>query len=329
MNSPLPSIHSPGPVTFEQTGASPWRRAAWVVGGIAVLVPFALGDYQAFQFAQLAVLAIALLGLNVLTGYTGQISLGHGAFFALGAYFCVALMEQGGVPYWVAIPVSALMCFVCGLLFGWPALRMEGPYLALITFALAVAVPALLKHDALSAWTGGVQGISIDRQAPPAFWTFGADHWLYFVCLVWAGLLFSAVNNLVDSRVGRALVAIRESGVAASTMGINRPVYAAVAFGISAFITGVAGALSALAAQYVSPDSFPPFLSISFLVGLVVGGVARPAGPLVGAVFLYAMPKVAEGISKGAPWAIYGITLLIVVYLMPTGLAGVFDRFKR
>jgi branched-chain amino acid transport system permease protein len=295
----------------------------------AAAVPLFLGDYQAFQCMQLLILAVALLGLNVLTGYTGQISLGHGAFFALGAYFCVALMERGGLPYWAAIPIAALLCFACGTAFGWPALRMGGPYLALITFALAVAVPALLKHDALGGWTGGVQGITIDKPEPPAFWPLGADHWLYLLALGWALGCFWAVRNLVDSRVGRALVAIRESGVAASTMGIHRPAFTAIAFGASALITGVAGALSALAAQYVSPDSFPPFLSISFLVGLVVGGVARPAGPLLGAVFLYLMPKAAEGISKGAPWAIYGITLLLVVYLAPTGLAGLLQKLKR
>jgi len=328
MNTLVRAMHARALQTGRR-GASLIRPAAWLIALAAAAVPFFLGDYQAFQCAQLLILAIALLGLNVLTGYTGQISLGHGAFFALGAYFSVVLMGHAAVPYWLAIPLAALLCFGCGLLFGWPALRLEGPYLALITFALAVAVPTLLKHDALSFWTGGVQGISIDRDPPPAFWHLGLDHWLYLLCLAWAVLLFWAVNNLVRSRVGRALVAIRESGVAASAMGINRPLYAALAFGISALITGTAGALSALAAQFVSPDSFPPFLSISFLVGLVVGGVARPAGPVIGAVFLYAMPKVAEDVSKGAPWAIYGITLLLVVYLMPNGLSGIFDRFKR
>jgi branched-chain amino acid transport system permease protein len=306
------------------------RQAALSVAIAAALaVPFMLGDYPSFQLAQVLILAIALLGLNVLTGYTGQISLGHGAFFAMGAYCCVVLMEQAHVPYWLAIPLAAVVCFAGGLLFGWPALRMEGPYLALATFALAVAIPTLLKHDALSPWTGGVQGINFDKPAPPSAWRWGADQWFYLVCLLCAGALFWVVHNIVHSRVGRALVAIRESGVAASSMGVNKPLYTAIAFGLSAFITGVGGALSALAAQYVSPDSFPPFLSISLLVGLIVGGAARPLGPLLGAVFLYTMPRVAEGISKGAPWAIYGIALLLVVYLMPTGLAGIFDRFRK
>lgn len=304
------------------------RLAVTVLAVLAAFVPFALGNYANFVMSEVLVLIVALLGLNLLTGYCGQISLGHGAIYALGAY-SLAILLKNDFPCWAAIPLAGAFCFVCGFLFGWPALRLEGLYLALATFALAVAVPSLLKDDALSRWTGGVQGLSIDKPVPPWFWPLGPDHWFYLICLVTTVFLYVIVRNLVNSRVGRALIAIRENALAASAIGINRPLYTAITFGISALVTGIGGALGALGAEFVSPDSFPPFLSISFLVGIIVGGVGTMSGPLFGAAFLYAMPQIAERISKGAPWAIYGVVLLVVIYTMPTGLSAMVKRLWK
>lgn len=313
----------PAPAPAPAAKAPPWRLPL-VLGllGAAALLPLALSGYQTFQLAQLLIFAMAVLGLNLLTGYCGQLSLGHGAFFALGAYGAVALMTAAGLPWWAALPCAAVLSFLVGYGFGWPALRLEGPYLALATFALAIAVPQLLKHEALSPWTGGVQGINLAGVAPPSWWRWGADYWFYLACLVLCVAGFAAVRNLVQGRIGRAMLALREHPTAAVTLGINRAHTTATVFGISAMTTGLAGGLHALATQFVSPDSFHAFLSISLLVGAVVGGLGTLAGPLFGALFIQFMPRLAEEVSKATPWAIYGAVLMVVIYAAPEGIAG-------
>src|SRR6476619_4701737 len=156
----------------------------------ACVLPFVVSNYHTFQLTLVLVYAIALLGLNILTGYNGQISLGHGAFYALGAYCAAILMDQFGVPYWATIPAAAAVCLVAGFLFGLPALRLEGLYLALATFALGVAMPQLLKHKSIEGWTGGVQGIVIVKPDAPAWTGISQDQWLYFFTLAWVVLLF-------------------------------------------------------------------------------------------------------------------------------------------
>ena len=289
---------------------------------VACLLPFAVGNYRTFQLTLVLVYAIALLGLNILTGYNGQISLGHGAFYALGAYCAAILMDKAGVPYWATIPAAGAACFVAGFLFGLPALRLEGLYLALATFALGVAMPQLLKYHHLEKWTGGVQGIVIAKPEAPWGLPVNADQWLYFFTLLVTLVMFWLGWNLLRGRVGRALVAIRDQPVAAEAMGVHNALYKSLAFGVSALYTGVAGALGAIAVQFVAPDSFNIFLSIVFLVGIVVGGLASIAGALYGALFIQFVPNIADEISKAAPWAIFGIFMIGFVYLMPTGVAG-------
>ncbi len=293
-----------------------------VLAVAACVLPFVLGNYQVFQLTLALAYAIALLGLNMLTGYNGQISLGHGAFFAIGAYTAAILMEHAGFGYWAAIPLAGLVCLVAGFLFGLPALRLEGLYLALATFALGVAMPQILKHKALEHWTGGSMGVVIVKPDPPAWIPLSQDQWLYFFTLAWTVLLFWAGWNLLRGRVGRALVAIRDQPIAAQAMGVNTALYKSLTFGVSALYTGVAGALSAIAVQFASPDSFSIFLSLSLLVGLVVGGLASISGALYGALFIQFIPNIADQISKAAPWAIYGIFLIGFMYLMPAGVAG-------
>jgi branched-chain amino acid transport system permease protein len=288
------------------------------VGAISVFA----SDFQLFKFTNVLVYAIALLGLNILTGYNGQISLGHGAFYALGAYCAAILMDQAGAPYWATVPVAAAVCLVAGFLFGLPALRLEGLYLALATFALGVAMPQLLKYDHLAKWTGGVQGIVIAKPEAPFGLPLNADQWLYFFTLAITVAMFVLAWNLLRGRIGRALVAIRDQHIAAEAMGIDSALYKSAAFGVSAMYTGVAGALSAIAIQYVAPDSFNIFVSIVFLVGIVVGGLASISGALYGALFIQFVPNLADEISKAAPWAIFGVFMIGFVYLMPTGVAG-------
>jgi branched-chain amino acid transport system permease protein len=294
---------------------------------VACALPFLVSNYRTFQLTLVLVYAIALLGLNVLTGYNGQISLGHGAFYAIGAYTAAVLMDKLGAPYWATLPAAGAVCLVAGFLFGLPALRLEGLYLALATFALGVSMPQLLKYHRLEAWTGGVQGIVIAKPEPPAVLLdaglpINADQWLYFFALAVAILMFALGWNLVRGRVGRALIAIRDQHIAAEAMGINNALYKSLAFGVSAMYTGIAGALGAITVQYVAPDSFNIFLSLVFLVGIVVGGLASIPGALYGALFIQFVPNVADDISKAAPWAIFGVIMIAFVYLMPTGVAG-------
>jgi branched-chain amino acid transport system permease protein len=289
---------------------------------VAIALPFVVSGYRTFQLTLVLVYAIALLGLNILTGYNGQVSLGHGAFYAMGAYCAAILMDKLGMPYWATVPIAGALCLVAGFLFGLPALRLEGLYLALATFALGVAMPQLLKYKALEGWTGGVQGIVIIKPEAPFGIPLNADQWLYFFTLAITVLMFVIGWNLLRGRVGRALVAIRDHPIAAEAMGVNNALYKSAAFGVSAMYTGIAGALGAIAVQFVAPDSFNIFLSIMLLVGIVIGGLASISGALYGALFIQFVPNIADEVSKAAPWAIFGIFMILFVYLMPTGVAG-------
>ena len=312
----------------ESASRRKWMLAGTVALAVAlVLLPFLVKNYRVFQFNLVMVYAIAVLGLTLLTGFNGQISLGHGAFYAIGGYTAAILMDRVGLPYWATLPVAGVVCFGFGFLMGFPALRLAGHYLALATFGLALAVPQLLKYKHIEAYTGGVQGIVLNKPDPP--FTFrlleqnlNADRWLYFVTLAVTVLMFWLAANLLRGRVGRALIAIRDHPIAASAMGINLPVFKSMAFGVSAAYTGVAGALGAVVVAFVSPDSFTVFLSITFLVGLVIGGLASIPGAIFGAIFIQFVPNIADEISKSAPWAIYGVFLIGFMYLLPTGVMG-------
>ncbi|MGA2794491.1 MAG: branched-chain amino acid ABC transporter permease [Roseiarcus sp.] len=323
------------------------RLAFGLLCVVALGLPFVASGYHLFQFSQVLIYAIALLGLNLLTGYNGQISLGHGAFYAIGAYATAILETRFGAPYWTTIPPAGALCFAAGFLFGLPALRLGGLYLALATFALAIATPQLLNFKAFDAWTGGVQGLQLKKPEAPFALPLTRDQWLYFFCLACAALLFWAAANLVRGRVGRAIVAIRDHPIAAETMGVNISFYKAMCFGISALYAGVAGSLGAIVVGFVSPDSFGLSLSLSFLVGIVVGGLASIWGVLFGALFIEFVPNYADQLSgllgesaKALPDAVYGVLLIALMAAMPTGVAGalrtatplisrLFSRFKR
>ncbi len=303
--------------------------AAVVVGVLALGFPFVASGYHIYQGAQVLILAVALLGLNLLTGFNGQISLGHGAFFAIGSYGAAILMVKFGLPYWAAIPLASVVCFVAGFLFGFPALRFGGLYLALATFALAVATPQILSYKGFDTLTGGSEGLTLAKPRAPFGIALTPDQWLYLVCLACGAALYWAARNLVRSRIGRALVAIRDQPIAAETMGINAALYKRTCFGVSALYAGLAGGLSTLAVGFVSPESFGLALSLSFLVGIVVGGLASLGGALFGALFIEFVPNLADQLTvsfgegaKALPGAIYGVLLILMMAAMPTGVAG-------
>jgi branched-chain amino acid transport system permease protein len=299
-----------------------WRRAA--IGAAVILglaAPLVVQNFTTFQLTMVMIYGLAILGLNLLTGYNGQFSLGHSAFYGIGAYTAAILMTKG-VPYYGTLPCAGVVCFVVGVALGLPALRLQGLYLALATFALAVALPQLLKSHVLEGLTGGVQGIVIDKPDPPPGLPIDADQWLYYFTFAVLLAMFAGASSLARSRSGRAIMAIRDHPTAAAAMGIDAARYKTLTFGVSALYTGVAGALGAIVVQFVAPDSFSFLLSVSFLVGLIVGGIGSIPGSLLGGVFVLFVPNLAEKVSTGLAGAVYGVILLLLIYLMPSGAAG-------
>lgn len=293
-----------------------------VLVAIGATLAFVFQGYQLLLGTNILAMSIAILGLNLLSGYSGQLSLGHGAFLALGGYATAILMSNFGVPFWLAIPLAGIVTTVLGLLIAMPAIRLELLYLALATFSLAVTVPLLIKNKIVAPWTGGVKGLQVAKV--PALPALGldSDQALYLYALLLAGVSFWMVRNLVNSRDGRAIQAIRENPLAAATMLIDVTKYKIACFVISAFFTGIAGGIGAVATQFVSPDSYGFFLSITLLVGGIVGGFRSIYGAIFGAAFIVLMPDYAERISQGAPSAIFGAATILLMFVMPDGAAG-------
>ena len=305
------------------------RFAPLVLALAAAALPLVAKDFLVFQATQLLIYAIAIMGLNLLVGFNGQLSLGHGAFFAVGAYVVAILTARYDVPYEWTLPIAAGVTFAMGFAFGLPALRLEGIHLALATFTLAIALPQILKLSVLDPWTGGVQGISILKPDAPPGLPINPDQWLYLLTLAVTCVIYWLARNLIGSRTGRAMAAIKDNAVAARSMGVNVGLYKTLAFSVSACFTGIAGALSAIVVQYVSPDSFTFYLSVAILVGLVVGGIGWMPGAFLGAAFILFVPNVAEGISKGLSGAIYGILLIALIVLRPRSSAESGSIFRR
>ena len=316
------------------------RKWLAVLVALAILIPLLhpvmpdlVSNYRLFLVSTMIIASIAVLGLNLLTGFNGQISLGHSAFYAVGAYTAAILMDKLDCPYYLTLPAAAILSFVVGYLFGLPALRLEGHYLALATFALALSVPQILKYKWLEDLTGGVQGIVLLKPEVPFGLPLTEDQWLYYYCLIVMLILYWAAANILKSRSGRAMMAIRDYKIAADTMGIDTALYKTVTFGISAAYTGIAGALSASAIAFVAPDSFGFFLSIKFLIGLVVGGVGSLTGSVIGGIFYVLVDNSAQALSTFvkndlglqfdlSAYTVFGILLIVLMYLMPMGIAG-------
>ena len=200
------------------------QALALAAGTACLVLPLALlSDYNLFRLTLVAIYALAVLGLNLVMGFGGQISLGHGAFYAAGSYTTAILAASYDVPYWATFPASAAVCALLGFLVGWPALRLAGPYLALVTLALATAMPQILKHPALETWTGGVQGVFLSKPAAPFGLPLSPDQWLYIVAVLIAATGFALVSRLMRSRAGRAIVAVRDHALAAEAMAWTWP----------------------------------------------------------------------------------------------------------
>jgi branched-chain amino acid transport system permease protein len=329
---------------------------AGFVAFVGVLPAF-VSDFKAQQYAYVGIYLIALLGLNILTGYTGQISLGHGAFMAIGGYTAAILMagnEQfggpvgGGVKDLWTIPVAGLVAGLVGLAFGLPALRLSGLYLALATFAIAVALPSAVKR--FEEFTGGGSGINLFgipelTGGISGVEVFGGrltfNDWLYYLSWTIALVAFALAWLILRGRTGRALRAVRDSETAAVSSGVSLARYKTLAFGVSAAYAGVAGALFAIANTFVNPDTFPIALSIFLLVGVVVGGLGGLSGLVFGAIFIEFLPLWAQGEDLGAhlpsfiieetkkpggPAIVYGVVLILLMFVLPSGVGGLFRR---
>ena len=287
---------------------------------VVAVLPWIVPSFAVFDLTFVASYAIAILGLIILTGMNGQISLGHGAFMALGGYVVAILAHAAGWPYWAGVPIAAVACGAFGLLFGLVALRLAGVYLALATFSLAVAMPSFLKH--FKSVTGGFQGMSLQGVTPPPGVPLDASKWLYYVTWAVAGLAFLASALLVRGKFGRALRALRDNPIAAVSFGVNPYVYKTLAFGWSAVLAGVAGAFFAIPTAYVSPDTFGFALSITLLIGAVLGGIWTFWGALVGGVVIEFLPLVAQQVNAAAPSVVYGVALILVMLFVPNGVVG-------
>ena len=310
---------------------SAWRTAAVMLLLAALAaVPLTASDFQLFRLTNILVYALALVGMNLLTGYNGQISLGHGAFYAIGAYATALLVVHAEVPHWLALPMAAVICGVVGFLFSLPLLRLKTMHLAMATFAIGVVLPTLVKWKGVEHFTGGTQGLGLADPAVPGGLPLRADQWLYLLALALLVAGFWLTRNLLQGRVGRAVIAIRDHPIAAQSMGIDFVWHKAMVFGLSAALVGVAGGLAALAMRYVAPGLYGPFLSFSLLIGIAVGGLGSLSGALYGAVALQGIFLVV-GVSastlrtSNAP-LIYGVVLVGFLCLVPDGVSGLLRR---
>jgi len=302
-------------------------RYAWRLGVLAALVvagfvlPLVVSDFRLVQFATVGVYFVAIFGLNILTGYNGQISLGHGAFMAIGGYTTAILIVHHGWTDWTTIPAAGFVAGIAGLLFGIPALRLSGLYLALATFALAVSMPSMIKK--WESQTGGSSGLLLP--------TFHTNRWYYAVTWITAGILFVLGWLLLQTKFSRAWRAIRDSEIAASSLGINMALYKTLAFGVSAFYAGIAGALLVIFSFGANPGSFPVQLSIYLVVGLAVAGLSSVVGVLAGAAFVEYVQVYAPDLSKspGVPTVVFGVALVLVMFVLPGGLAGLLGRLRH
>jgi branched-chain amino acid transport system permease protein len=296
--------------------------------GVAVLavLPFVLTDFRTVQLATVGAYFIAILGLDVLTGHSGQISLGHGAFMAVGAYTTAILMANHGVRDLWTIPIAAGVAGGIGLLAGVPALRLSGLYLALATFGIAVVLPTILKK--FDHFTGGSTGIALFGKPSQTghgggIWGLTNNQWLYALTWTVGGFVFLIAWWLLDSRFGRSLRAIRDSELAAAASGVNRAKYKVLAFGVSAAFAGIAGALFAINVAYVAPDTFPIQLSLYLLVGAVVGFFGSIWGAALGALLIQFLPDVVGLIphvdtkQAGPTTLFFGLVLVVLMLVLP------------
>ncbi|HZR10322.1 MAG TPA: branched-chain amino acid ABC transporter permease [Myxococcales bacterium] len=318
------------------------RRARWVLGAFMVAL-FAVPSFATSYWMDVAnragIAVIAAMGLNILTGFTGQISLGNAAFLAVGAY-TTAFLAGHGMPFVVACPVSGIVTALAGMVFGIPSLRLKGLYLAMATLAAHFIVEFAASH--WDAVTGGVAGVSIPSPRILGF-DFSDDRSLFFliipICI--AGLYFA--KNLFRTRVGKAFVAIRDQDISAEVMGVDVFRYKLLSFAVSSFYVGVAGSLLAYQARIISPENFPLGVAIDHLGMIIIGGLGSVLGSVLGAIFLTLLPEILRLANSAAAGsfpgliqlftplklAVFGLTIVLFLIFEPDGLADLWRRIRN
>jgi branched-chain amino acid transport system permease protein len=317
---------------FQYTSTMIWYG---LLVGVLLIVPMTVGPYWVSLMILIGIYIIVALGLNLLSGYTGQVSLGHAAFFGVGAYTSAVLTAKYGVSFWLALPAAGIMGALVGIFVGLPALRLKGLYLAIATMGFGFIVEEIIVQ-----WehvTNGVNGVMVSRPSIGSF-SLESDERFYYLVLVVVLILVLAVKNILRTPTGRAFIAIRDSEIAAESMGINLAIYKTAAFAISAFYAGIAGSLFAHFMYFIGPENFTILESISFLVMILVGGLGSVHGAVFGAVFITFLPElislakdylpkvIAE--QAGLQAAVYGLVLLLFIRFEPLGLYGRWLKIK-
>jgi len=298
--------------------------AFFVLVAILAVLPLLLDSYLIYIVNLIAIHVIVALGMNILVGYTGQISLGHAGFYAIGAYTSVILTSRLGVPFVPALLCAGLMAAAFGFLLGLPALRLSGPYLAIATLGFGIAVVQILgKWESIS---GGHMGIHAPKMSLGSL-VLKSDTQTYYFIMALCVLAAVGALNLVKSKIGRAFVAIRDSDIAAEAMGVNLTYYKTLAFAVSAFFTGVAGSLMAHMVGFISPENYNMFVSIHFLAMIVIGGLGSILGSVLGAIIMVALQQLMSGI-QALSLVIYGLIMVFIVLFEPLGLRGRWLKIK-
>ena len=308
--------------------------------------PFIFKNYTVYMANVLAINVIVAVGLNILVGYTGQISLGHAGFFAIGAYGTIILMSKAHFPFILALPAAAMVTALFGFLLGLPALRLEGPYLSIATLGFGLTITQVIGRI---EFFGGRQGLHAPELSIGP-WQLSSDRDFYYLVITVTVLLTLAARNLIKTRVGRAFIAIRDTDIAAETMGVNVTIYKTLAFAVSAFYTGLAGGMFAFVLRFIEPQIFSLFMSILFLAMVVVGGLGSIFGSIAGACLLswldlqlrniLSVPYLGEwlealsksyfsitGVSN-IQLVIYGLIMVLIMIFEPLGLYGLWIRSK-
>jgi len=316
-----------------------WVKA-WLVLFLLALavVPFWLTRYQLSILNEICIAVIGALGLNLLTGYTGQISLGHGAFLAIGAYTTALLTGELGLPFALSLPLSGCMAALLGMVVGIPSLRLKGLYLALGTLAFGFIVEYVLFHWDL---TQGDRGLPVPHMSLGGF-TADTEREVFFVLVVLAVVAVLAAKNIARTKIGRSFSAIRDRDVAAESMGIPLARYKIMAFGLSAFYAGVAGCLVAHYQRWIVPGLFDLSLSLAYIAMIVLGGLGTILGSILGALLISGVPHgitymvdlfkethpALSGLIVDFKLGIFGLIIVLTLLFEPRGLFGVYQRVK-
>jgi branched-chain amino acid transport system permease protein len=313
------------------------HRTLRLVSGAAVVVvvtamPACLQGFQLNRLTDALIIVLAVIGLNLLTGFGGQISLGHSAFFGLGAYTTGIFVSKYEWNAALTFPIAIVLCFVVGLLVGLPALRLRGLYLALVTLTLAVIFPSVVRRfDSLTGGSDGLKSLGMDP--PDVVYFFGREgeaRFMYWTVIVCIAISMAVVLGVMKSSVGRAIVALRDNEIAGAVMGINRARFRTILFGISGAIAGLAGSLYALKVGIIVPDQFGILMSINFVIGMVLGGKGSFAGPVVGGLAVYYIPVWTSDVGNGAISGVFfGVAVIAITFVLPGGVTKGLSSLRR